>query len=138
MPSKTPRRGSGQFQWNIGGWLGAQVGGTVWMVILGFTLIQRNSWMACLCLGMALLVNLLALWLWSRRDRFAPYPCIQGLLAAVTLATLAILVTFDATGRLADLDPRFRNNPRGLYTLLFMFPALMAMFHFQNRLGRKK
>ena len=137
MP-KTPRAGSGQFQWNLGGWLGAQIGGTVWMVILGFTLIAREPVFALVSLGLALLVNGLGLWLWSRRDRLEPYPCIQGLLATVAIATLILLVTFDATGRIAELDPHFRNNPRGLYALMLMFPILMGMFHLQNRAGKKK
>ncbi len=138
MVRKNAKLGSGQFQWNAGGWFGAQLGGSLWMLILGFTLLGRQPGLGALALALALLVNATGFLLWWRRDRLAPYPCIQGLLALVCVATLILLVTFDATGRLALLDPRFRDNPRGLYTIVLMFPGLMALFHFQNRMGKKK
>jgi len=137
MSAKPPMTGNGQFQWNAGGWFGAQIGGTLWMLIVGFTQLGRLPSFALMALGLALLVNGLGTWLWFRRDRLAPYPCIQGLVATVALATLTLLTVFDRTGHLADLDTRFRSNPRGLYLILLMFPVLMGLFHFQNRLSRK-
>lgn len=138
MSRKIARRGEGQFQWNAGGWFGAQLGGTLWMLILGITLLGQQPGLGLLSLGLALLVNLAGFLLWHIRDRLAPYPCIQGLLTLVGIATLALLLAFDAADRLALLDPRFQDHPRGLYMLLLMFPGLMALFYFQNRAGRPK
>jgi hypothetical protein len=138
MSAKIPRTGSGQFQWNGGGWFGSQIGGTLWMLIIGFTMLGKLPAFAWMAIGLALGVNGLGFWLWSHRHRLAPYPCIQTLVATVALATLILLVVFDGTGHLADLDTRFRSNPRGLYLILLMFPVLMGMFHFQNRQGKRK
>lgn len=138
MIRKMARKGDGQFQWNAGGWFGAQVGGSLWMLLLGFTLLGRQPGLGALCLGLALLVNATGYALWHFRDRLPPYPSIQILLLLVGLATLVLLVTFDTMAQLALLDPRFRDNPRGLYLLLLMFPGLMALFYFQDRAGRRK
>lgn len=138
MARKVARRGDGQFQWNAGGWFGAQVGGSLWMLLLGFTLLGRQPGLGALCLGLALLVNIGGFALWHFRDRLPPYPSIQALFVLVGIATLILLVTFDATAHLALLDPRYRDNPRGLYLVLLMFPGLMLLFHVQDRAGRRK
>ena len=137
MPAKTPKRGTGQFQWNAGGWFGSQIGGTLWMLIVGVTTFGRLPAFALMAIVLASLVNGLGIWLWSRRDRLAPYLGIQVLVGIVALATLTLLTVFDNTGHLAELDTRFRNNPRGLYIILLMFPVLMGLFHFQNRSTKK-
>jgi hypothetical protein len=108
------------------------------MFIIGFSLIRKSLALGLLSLGLALLVNAVGFMLWSRRDRLTPYPCLQGLLGVVGTSTLLLLWVFDQSGQLPLLDPRFQNNPRGLYAILLMFPGLMTLFYVQNRMNRKK
>jgi len=39
---KTPKAGSGKFQWNTGGWFGSQIGSTLWLLLLGVTILNTN------------------------------------------------------------------------------------------------
>ena len=95
--SKTPLIGPGRIQWNSGGWLGASIGGTAWMLVTaGFLAVYGQLALACVpavCCGLVLLTALL---LWVRRDRVRPCPAIMALLGvlAVTYPTVWLAVRF--------------------------------------------
>jgi hypothetical protein len=78
--------------------------------------------------------NLVGTAMWAKRDRLDPYQAIQILLVVVFVFTAAALAAADCLGLLGRLDERVK-NPRFLYLLLLLFPALMIMFHFTNRPG---
>jgi hypothetical protein len=76
--------------------------------------------------------NLIGTAMWAERDRLDPYQAIQILLVAVFVFTTVSLASADCLGVLGRLDQRVK-NPRFLYLLLLLFPALMIMFHFINK-----
>ena len=53
MTRKISRTGSGQFQWNPGGWFGSQLGGTIWMLILGVMMLVRLPLLGAIALLLA-------------------------------------------------------------------------------------
>jgi hypothetical protein len=126
------RRGTGRFQWSTGGWFGAQVGSTCWMLACGLWFLGESRLFGALLLGCFAVANLVGTGIWAKRDKVDPYQAIQILLAVVLVFTTAAMVSADRLGLLGKLDQRVK-NPRLLYLLLLLFPALMIMFRFQNR-----
>jgi hypothetical protein len=76
--------------------------------------------------------NIVGTIMWARRDRVAPYPAIQILVVVVFIFTAVALVSTDCLDVPGRLDPRVK-DPKFVYLLLLLFPALMIMFHFINR-----
>ena len=129
----TPQTGKGRFQWNTGGWFGSQVGATAYLVLLGGVLAFQAPRAGLLLLFCGLLPNLLGTLLWLRRDRLAPYPALQGLLAIVFAFTAIALGGLVWGGPVLGLDPRFSAETRQAGWILLLFPGLMAMFHLQEK-----
>ena len=63
MVTKQPMTGPGIFQWNTGGWFGAQLGGTVWMLLAAIWMAPLNPWLAVLWLLCFAVVNAVGAWL---------------------------------------------------------------------------
>lgn len=124
-------RGSGAFQWNRGGWFGAQVGATLWLILLGGTLLARSEPVGILLVGLGLAPNLVGVVLWRRRDTLSPYPAIQVLLAVCGVSALLAVLGV----RLSGLAPSAAGLPSAW--LLLMYPGLMAVLHLREREARK-
>ncbi len=136
---KTPIRGSGAFQWNVGGWFGGQVGSTLWLLILGVLLCFRGHVVAGLvALGCFAAANLFGTVLWTLRHRVAPFPAIECLLGVIFLFTIVALVAMDVLGVMQEIDPRMASSAWGLYWVLAVFPGLMLMMYLMERANRKK
>lgn len=134
-----PKKGDGQFQWSTGGWFGAQVGSTVWIAVAGVILLWKSCVLTgCVFLGSFLAPNIIGLVLWSKRDRIRPYPAIQWLIVIIGVFTVVSLVCLDISAKIQLVSPQYEQFPRAMYLLLLMFPALMVMFHFQNKQTGKK
>lgn len=129
----TPRKGEGRFQWNTGGWFGSQIGSTAYLVLLGGLLAAKAPRAGILVVVCGLLPNLAGTLLWMRRDRLAPYPALQGLLAIVFVFTALAIGGLVWSGPALGLDPSFSSEARQSAWILLLFPALMAMFHFQEK-----
>src|SRR6185503_60823 len=82
------------FVWNAGGWLGAQLGSTLWLLILGLVLLPRDMPSALLCLGIFALLNALGCFLWRLREYLSAYKAYQTFLgaAAALFATVIVLL----------------------------------------------
>lgn len=126
-----PRRGTGRFQWNAGGWFGSQVGSTCWLFFVGILHLGKSYLFAGLLLACFVLANAIGTIIWMNRDRVDPYRAIQILLLDVLAFTTLAMVGSDCLGFLGELDPRVA-NPRRLYLVLLLFPTLMVYFHFMN------
>ena len=126
------KRGRGRFQWNTGGWFGAQVGSTCWLFFAAIAFLSRTPLLAVLPLGCFLLANLVGTIIWMNRGKVDPYGAIQILALVIFAFTTIAMVCADCLGFLGELDERVK-NPRLLYLVLLIFPALMTMFHFRNR-----
>ena len=87
METQRPARDGGAFRWHAGAWFGAQIGSTLWLVILGVALSFRDdSSPGTAIIALAVAVNGIGLILWEHRDRMRPYPAIQTLIAVVGCA----------------------------------------------------
>ena len=131
------KRGTGGFQWNTGGWFGAQVGSTCWLFLGAILFLGQTPLLAGLWLGCFVLANLIGTIIWMNRSKVDPYRAIQVLFLVIFAFTTIAMVSADWLGFLRELDQRFE-NPRLLYLVLLMFPALMTMLHLQNRLKSRE
>lgn len=125
-----PKFGTGIFQWYNEGWFGGQIGSTCWLLFIAFRL--ENKLASIILIACFTLSNLIGTFLWKNRDKIDPYKAMQILLANIFLFTAIAMISMDCIGILKDLDQRV-NNPRSLYLLLLMFPALAVLFHFRNK-----
>ena len=125
------RRGPGAFQWNRGGWFGAQCGATLWLVLLGGLLLAQSRSVGAAVLLCGLVPNAVGIWLWRRRDAWTPYPAVQVLLVACGLCALLALLCVRAEG--GELPGA---QPLSLWTLS-VYPGLMLAFHLQERGARR-
>ena len=85
-------------RWNLGGWLGAQLGGTCWILIAGLLALQHDRGVAVVTLALFALPNLVGLRLWTSRDRLSPINALRTLLMAVGLFGLAAVYVLDSGG----------------------------------------
>ena len=134
-----PKLRAGQFQWNAGGWFGAQLGSTCWLLLLSLLLIPKSLPLAAAILAYGLVPNIVGTLIWRRRASLAPYPAIQCLIGLIGVCTLAAFVTLDLAGQLGELQQHGSSAPqgRGIYWLMLMFPGMMMAFHHMERAGRR-
>ena len=59
-------------QWNLGGWLGGQLGGSVWMLVAGLLSLSEDPIAAATVIVLFVLANFIGTMLWCRRDRLSP------------------------------------------------------------------
>jgi hypothetical protein len=122
----------GAMRWDAGSWFGAQVGSSVWMLLLAILLLGRGrSGLALVALGAFALPNAVGIVLWRRRARLAAYPAVQGLLAVTALASAVALVALDRGGLLAE--PWVWPGGWSAYLVLLLFPLLMGILHLRER-----
>ncbi len=126
-----PKQGTGRLQWSVG-WFGAQVGSSCWLLIAGVGAAARYPQLSALMIGCFLIPNIFGTVLWFKRDRVDPYVAYQLLLLVLLVATAAALLGADYLGVLGALDRRFQ-NPRDMYWILCLFPALMLALRYLNR-----
>jgi hypothetical protein len=125
--------------WNRGGWFGAQIGGTLWMLVAALLLVRHDRVAAALGLGCFALPNAVGAWLWSRRAELEPYRATQALLACECLAALLAAFLFDWTGGLRHLSYGGHElRPVELYAAIlvtFSFVSLQIWRLFGRRRG---
>ena len=127
-----PKEITKTFQWNTGGWFGAQIGSTFWLLLLGLGAVAQSFNMFALLIICFLIPNLIGTGLWMNRARIAPYTAIQILLFVLCAATSLALLGADYLGYLYILDQRIQ-NPRNMYWILMIFPTLMIILNYINR-----
>ncbi len=132
-----PMTGKGQFQWNSGGWFGAQLGSTCWLLIFVVMLAVWGAvWQAAVMGVLFLAPNIAGLAMWLRRDRLQPYTAIQLLLASVTMAAFGAMAFMKVAVPAKMQQPGVSMNSS--YLSLLIFPGLMLMFHFIEKGARKR
>ena len=96
------RPGPGRFQWNRGGWFGAQLGATAWLLLLGAMMMAQGRTSGAVVLAVGLAVNGLGLYLWNARNEREPYPAIQLLLGACAVAAVVSVLVASASNPSSD------------------------------------
>ena len=127
---------SNQMQWNIGGWLGAQVGGTIWILVAGILSLWVNVDTAMIVIALFVLANVIGMAIWRRRDKLSAYAGIQILLPIVGAVGLATVYMLDRSNIYESMQVGGTVSARSTYGLIILVvAALMLMFYFQ--FGRK-
>ena len=132
-PEDQGKPGPGRFQWSRGAWFGAQVGATIWLVLLGVLMLAQGRISGALVLALGLAANGFGVWLWRERQTREPYPSIQIFLAAVAVIALVSVLVAGASDRSAAAGA---TSFTPSLPVLLVYPALMAILHFQERQER--
>lgn len=89
---------SERLNWNAGGWFGAQIGGTCWIVICAALLIAHDLGLAKILFAMFMATNLVGSSMWFFRNRITAYRAMQILLIMTGVAGLAATFAIDRSG----------------------------------------
>lgn len=128
------------FQWNAGGWFGASLGVTCWLLICALLLISESPRIAGLVLACFLVANAASIGFWAARSRIAAYPAFQILLAIVWVCSLVSVYLIDHAGlwhavsgvEIGDIGGTVSATSMKWFVWL-MFPLTMLWFHALQR-----
>jgi len=89
-------------------------------------------------LGSFVAANLFGLALWRRRGWLRLYPTLQLFIFTLAVLSLGNILVADWSGSLATLGNGSPFSRRTAYGVLLIFPAIMLLFYFQERFGRRR
>lgn len=126
-----------RMQWNLGGWLGTQLGCTAWILVAGLLSFPEDSVAALVVIALFALANLLGMAIWRSRERLSAYAGLQLLLPVVGFAGLAAVYVLDRAGIYETIQVGGIVSARTTYlSIVVVVAALMLMFYFQ--FGRRR
>jgi len=128
---------SNRMQWNFGGWLGAQLGSTVWILVAGILSLWTDVKSALIVIAIFVLANIIGLTIWRRRNTLSAYAGIQILLPIVGAAGLATVYVLDNSGIYETIQVGGTVSARSTYIIIILVVvALLLMFYLQA--GRRR
>ncbi len=123
---------SNQIRWNLGGWLGAQLGGTLWILVAGILSLWVDVTTAVAVIGMFVVANMIGMGIWRRREKLSAYAGIQILLPIIGAVGLAAVYALERSGIYESIQVGGTVSARSTYGIIILVvPALMLMFYFQ-------
>ncbi len=123
---------SNQIRWNLGGWLGAQLGGTLWILVAGILSLWVDVTTAVAVIGMFVVANMIGMGIWRRREKLSAYTGIQILLPIIGAVGLAAVYALERSGIYESIQVGGTVSARSTYGIIILVvPALMLMFYFQ-------
>ena len=127
--------GRSQFSWNYGGWLGSQLGGTVWLLLGAVSLMPHSRPMGLTWLGCFMFANLIGVVLWRRRHSLKAF---SGLIClCLTICLFAVV----AWATLCVCRPDVLNvlgwSAKDGYLGMLVFPSVIALLCFQEYCSRR-
>ncbi len=126
-----------QMQWNLGGWLGAQVGSTIWILVAGILSLWVDVNTGLLVIALFMIANLAGMAIWRRREALSAYTGIQILLPIVGVVGLAAVYTLDRSSIYESIQVGGTVSAQSSYGLIVLVvAALMVLFYF--RFGRNR
>ena len=133
-----PNNGRGHLRWNGGGWLGATLGGSTWMLVSsGFLLIYGQQAVALVpSFAFSISVFCGAI-LWGRRNSLPPYQAMMiltGLFAVLFPAVFFIVLFAADEAVLAKMN--WTATPLTIGVVVGICPATMAYFWYLERQAR--
>ncbi len=135
-PGGVDMNAQNHMRWSIGGWLGAQLGGSVWLVVAGLRSLYFDTTAGSKVLVLFVIANLVGLALWDKRNQISFYKAIQYLLPVLGVLSLAAVFVLDKARIYEEIQLGGRVSATTTYWLIFgTIVALMAMFYFM--FGRK-
>ena len=118
--------------WNLGGWLGSQLGGTCWMVIAGLLAMRVDTAAGAGVLALFALANGFGLLLWRNRHRLSAYHGVQLLLPAVGLAGAGATYVLERSDVWEVIQVGGAVSATQMYLVLgCVVAALMVSFYWQ-------
>ena len=121
-----------QIRWNLGGWLGAQLGGTLWILVAGILSLWVDVTTAVAVIGMFVVANMIGMGIWRRREKLSAYAGIQILLPIIGAVGLAAVYALERSGIYESIQVGGTISARSTYGIIILVvPALMLMFYFQ-------
>jgi len=125
---------SSQTCWNLGGWLGGQVGGSCWMLVAGLLSIPANSNAAITVLGLFVLANFAGWLIWRRRDSLSPYKGLQLLVPVLGATGIAAVYVLDNAGIYESIQVGSSVTAWETYVIFVgVVVVLMVMFWWRER-----
>ena len=127
---------SNQMRWHIGGWLGAQAGGTVWILVAGILSLWIDVNTAMIVIGLFVIANVVGMLIWRRRDKMSAYAGIQTLIPIVGAAGLATVYMLERSNIYEAIQVGGTVSARSTYGIIILVVAVLTLtFYFQ--FGRK-
>lgn len=128
---------SDQMQWNLGGWWGAQVGSTAWILVAGILSLWVDVTTALIVIALFVLANVFGMAIWRRRDRLSACAGVQILLPIVGAVGLVAVYMLERSQIYESIQVVGTVSARSTYGMIILVvAALMLMFYFQ--FGRKR
>lgn len=116
------------FTWNVGGWFGSQIGGTLWLLILGLLLLSIDSLTAWVSLGSYGVLNAWGLYLWGARRRISAYAAIQFFLSAASVFIALVVSVANNRGLSQPPAPGVLVSTSLPWGVIAVAPGLMVWF----------
>ena len=122
--------------WNLGAWLGTQLGGTAWMAVAGALALSESRDAGAVVLMLFAAANVIGVVIWRNRNRFSAHAGLQILLPVLGNVGLAATYVLDRAG----IFERIQTGPPISATEMYVaitciVAALMLLFYF--RFGRR-
>jgi len=125
---------SNRMRWNLGGWLGGQVGGSCWMLVAGLLAVPANPVAAGIILGLFALANLIGWLIWRRRASISPNNGLQLLVPVLGATGMAAVYVLDNAGIYESIQVGASVSAWETYAIfVFVVVLLMIMLWWQNR-----
>lgn len=119
-------------QWNLGGWLGGQLGGSCWMLVAGLLALRADPSSALVVLGLFALANVAGMLIWMRRDSIAPLTGLMILLPILGIAGMLAVHVLDRAGIFESIQVGGSVSASQMYLVLIgVVAGLMLMFWLQ-------
>jgi hypothetical protein len=115
------------FQWNRGGWFGAQIGSSAYLIILGLALVTVDLTLGIIIALCGVIPNIMGLMMWKRREIISPYSAFQYLLLTIFVFTTVALCASVFGEQVKNIEQL--NGSTKMMWLPLMFLALMFIFH---------
>lgn len=123
-----------EMHWNLGGWLGGQLGGTLWILIAGLIASTMRFATGLVVVGLFVAPNIFGFWLWSNRDRIAAYRATQILLPIEGAFGLAAVFVLDRAGLWEAIQQGGSVSAETTYVLIVII-VIALMLLFRHRFG---
>lgn len=121
-------------KWSRGGWLGAQLGGSVWLLVGGLLAVSRNLSAGIQMCFLFLIVNAVALLLWRWRRELSFGTGLEALLALLAVGSIVGVYVLDRAGVYESIQRGGIISARATYGLIvIVVVGLMAFVHLRFR-----
>lgn len=122
------------FQWNLGGWLGGQLGGTCWILVAAAMAFPHEPRVATIVLGLFLLPNLIGWRLWAARDRLAALRGMQIMVLVAGAFGVATVYVLDRSGLWEAIQVGGQASSAATYAVIVgVVAGLLLLFHTLSR-----